>query len=739
MTIRRTLLSAAVPALWLVPLCTLAQEFTLEAAPAEEKKPVVVYTSEVEAGVGYNTENSFKFGEYTGLTDKGPFPIANIGIHGRTANDSDKPYFWDLIGTNLGLESRYVRGNFGLQGDYSGFIEYNQIPHYQFKGETPYRGAGTRNLTLPPGWVPAGSTGAMTQLLPSLQRINIKTERKQIGAGISKYLGKRWKVSTQFHHEDKTGLDTIGGTFAAAGGGPNGPLGAILPENINYDTNRLNSMVQYTGEKGQAKLAYEYSSFNNGASTLKFQNAFTGPPSCAPGCAYPNGVGEFQLPPDNQAHTVTFSGGYNVMPTTRVMLNASWSRFLQDQKFVPFSPSFTPIQPLPRNSLDGKVNNYLANLRVVSRPRPKLDLGASYRFWKRDDTTPQAAYDWVLADSAQETPLINLPYSVTQHKVDLDAGYRVLPSTKVSAGYTYDYKYRDYQEVYTTADNTFRGKVRTTPMAELSGWVEYAYSFRTNSKYRFDKPFLDSDPNAVASDIATDQQNPNLRKFYLADRDRNQVRGVLSYTPTPKVGLTLDTSFMNDNYAKSELGLQDAQTLATTLDASYTPNKDISGRAFFTYEQLNYQQFGCSFSPAGSTRCVDPATAPSWSWAYNTDNTVYTAGLETTWHVNEQLDVGADYLFTRAITSIDVHAGSNLNTDNFPNLKSTRHRVGFHADYKLREQFTARFAYLFEHLDTADWAVNGVHPDTISNVITMGDDSPDYNANVFGISLIYKF
>ena len=38
----------------------------------------------------------------------------------------------------------------------------------------------------------------------------------------------------------------------------------------------------------------------------------------------------------------------------------------------------------------------------------------------------------------------------------------------------------------------------------------------------------------------------------------------------------------------------------------------------------------------------------------------------------------------------------------------------------------------------ADWALDGVLPDTISNVLTMGATSYDYDVVVFGISFHYS-
>ena len=64
-------------ALTFLSLCAynvMAQgDFSLEAAPEEKKDSFIIYDSQVELGAGYTTSDSFKFREYNGLPDKGPF------------------------------------------------------------------------------------------------------------------------------------------------------------------------------------------------------------------------------------------------------------------------------------------------------------------------------------------------------------------------------------------------------------------------------------------------------------------------------------------------------------------------------------------------------------------------------------------------------------------------------------------------------------------------------------------
>ena len=67
-------------------------------------------TNSIEAGVGYVTQDSFKFGQYNGLFDKGAYGIFNFDVRDDTPYDADSAVRWRIVGTNLGLDTRSAYG-----------------------------------------------------------------------------------------------------------------------------------------------------------------------------------------------------------------------------------------------------------------------------------------------------------------------------------------------------------------------------------------------------------------------------------------------------------------------------------------------------------------------------------------------------------------------------------------------------------------------------------------------------
>ncbi|MGR9052873.1 MAG: MtrB/PioB family outer membrane beta-barrel protein, partial [Gammaproteobacteria bacterium] len=269
------------PLMYLAGLCAAggvyaddeeSMDFSLDAGPVAVKQEAAkpIYTNEIELGGQYLDEDSFKFGQFSGLQNRGGYVIGNINLQQRADHNSNETDYWRLEGTNLGLSSRYIRGEYGQQGTGNIFFEYNQTPHYRWDdAQTPFI-INDNTLTLPSDWVPATSTAGMTNLNASLHPVNIATERKKFRTGVGWHLAPEWNVNVGYFHEKKDGFDITSGIFGTTGGNP---LGAILPRPINYDTDDVKMELSYGGKDTQVSLRYHFSMFNN-TDSLTWQNPF---------------------------------------------------------------------------------------------------------------------------------------------------------------------------------------------------------------------------------------------------------------------------------------------------------------------------------------------------------------------------------------------------------------------------------------------------------------------------------
>lgn len=730
---------------------SLAQDEGFVLGAVEEEKPVPEYRSEVELGIGHNSDDAFKYGEFTGLEQEGAFAIGNLYYRRQDPADGDRSRYLELRGMGLGLDSRSLQLEYGDQGHYRVEFGYDQLPRFQTEDAlTPYGGVGTGTLRLPDTWQAATTTDGMTTFATDAHSIDLETERKRWKGGLRWNLDANWTLETRFRHEDKDGLDSIAGAFGTNGGNPSA---VILPEPIDYETNTLDIALGYAGEQAQFQLAYALSLFNNAESSLTFQNPYSASAGGAGWTAvsgYPTGFGQMALPPDNQAHHLTLSGGYNFGNSTRMTANLVYGRLLQDERFLSYSATAelnsSLSTPLPRHSLDGRIDTLLLDLGLSSRPLRKLDLHASYRYEEQDNKTPRDIYVRIAGDAqmqpagvANENARINLPYGYQKHRLSLDAGYRIRPRTRLTLGYQYDQRERDFQEVDKTREHTLKARASATPADKVTGWVEVARGVRDGSDYVDNAAFLDSHTQALLETLDEDERfenHPSLRKFHLADRDRDAIRGRITLFPNDRLTFGVDGSYIRDDYEGSVLGLDENRIYNTTLDASYSVKEGVDAYVFLTHENLRYKQHGHSHNPFGLSSLTDPAQ----QWSASTEDRVYTAGVGAKWSLlNDKLDLDVAYSFSTAETNIDIDAGSALDTEPLPDINSRLHRVDIGLDYKLKDNLTTRLGYRYESLDTDDFARDGIDSDTIPSVLTLDGEDPDYRSHTVGVSLIYKF
>ena len=655
------------------------------------------YSGDLDIGVGAVSEDSFKFGEYNGLNEDGAHLIGDVRVLYR--NEEDARYY-DLHGHDLGLDTRtmYVRG--GLQGHYDVFLTYDELPHLiSDSAETPFRGIGTDTLSLPPGWVTSGTTAGMSALAAGLRGVELETQRKRLGLGGRLLQGPRWgphwEYEISFHREDRDGARRTSGAFFT------NAAQLILP--VDYETDEVDASITYTSRKLQVQFAYYGSFFSNADEALTWENPFT--PLVAGADS-----GQLALPPDNQFHQGMVSIGYQFSDRTRATGDIAFGRMEQDERFLPATlNSALGSVSLPRASLDGEVDTLTANFRLSSTVTDKLRLNASYGYNDRENQTPQAAYNWVSTDTfLNPVTATNLPYSFTRNTVKLGADYRILKGSKLSAGYEYDAYKRDFQEVDKTEENSLWGKLK------------WRIDYKTQFNFKYTHSNRDASSYSAVPEIDP-PQNPLLRKYNMADRNRDMVGVSASMSPTEMVSFSAGLDYINDDYDNSDVGLVDAREVNLSADVSLMLSEKTSMSLYLNRAEIESRQKGSSsFSTA--------------NWSAKNDDAITTAGIGIKHQViEEKLDVGADY--TRSYSSGDI----SVSGSQFPELNTELDTVKLYATYNLKEDMSLHAAYWYEHYDSDDWALDGVDPATIANVLSLGEASPSYEVNAVGLSLRYKF
>ena len=99
----------------------------------------------VEGGIGFQSDDSYHFGRYTGLEKSGG--LINAG--GEVRYRGNDGIYLDGKAIDLGLESRDVMLDGGKQGKYGIAVEYDQIPNFRAQdARSPFRNQGGGQLGL---------------------------------------------------------------------------------------------------------------------------------------------------------------------------------------------------------------------------------------------------------------------------------------------------------------------------------------------------------------------------------------------------------------------------------------------------------------------------------------------------------------------------------------------------------------------------------------------------------------
>jgi len=662
---------------WVCKFCTFEEGFSFDP----------------ELGVGYVSDDSAKFGEYTGLDQQGTYLVANGDARYRHTDG----VWLDLSAVDLGLDSRYFGVEGGKQGQYELHFNYKELPHFiSDTARTPFLGAGSQLLTLPAGWIPGATTDTMNALDASLRDVNFETKRKLLDLGGTLESVQHWAFAINVRHEDKSGMRGTGGSFVFND--------ARLPMPVDYTTDQFDASAAYTAARFQARIAYYGSIFKNDDHALVWSNPYI-----------PLGLGGTQgqlgLAPDSQFHQLVISAGYRASDMMQLTAQLAAGRMTQDDSFLSYTinPALA-TQPLPRNSLDGLVDTLSWNFKLNATPADKVRLNLTASYDDRNNHTPQSVYDWVTTDSGLAAPRTNLPYSFNHGLLSADVSWAFDPMLHLYGGCSLDEIRRDLQEVGRTQEGSCWGKGVLDLRGNADVSLRYTHAERTVSDY-------------LPNPDGTPPQNALMRLYNMADRDRDELLLRIDVMKFAKFTFGFDGDVTWDKYYNTAIGLLDGRSWSAAADCAWTLSEKFSANCYFSHGQIVSSQANAEM------------LAPSPLWFGDSTDTTDSAGAGLKYTAGEKFDFGVDYTYSRSKGEILMQGA----TAGFPDLKSELNSAKLYVNFTPKKKLSLRLTYWYESYRSNDWALDNVAPNTISNVLAFGEQSPNYDINVISLAARYQF
>lgn len=698
----------------------------------------------IEAGAGAVSGRSFRFGEWTGLHRAGGFPILNFNWLSRELSQDSR--YWSVSGVDLGLAARRFSAGFGNQGRYDFFFALQQIPHYDIdSARFIHQGLGTNALVLPPGFPgfaqPAAAPG---NILPYLSGFDIGQSRDIYRIGLSAALTSAWDFKTTYREDRREGTRLVGaqiGSFRAS----------ILPYPVDDKVQQAEAILAYAGSASQLQLGYYYSNYVNEDPFFTWQQPYTGVANAPLGT-----LGRMSLAPSNEFHQVSATAGYNVTKATRLSGTLNLGRATQNDPFLPYtSNSLVPgVTGLPRDSLEGRIDQTHVALALTTRPLEKMNLKLGYQHRDNRNKSPQAQYRFVRLDAMAPTSQelrTNAPPSTRENAAHIDADYEIARRTYIRG--LYERKETRHTNVARERVNDDRlGIELRGPLADgLSGAVGYTHNRRTGSRYDQNAFFEASyDPSFVLT--RRFDNHPSMRQFIYADHTQNRLRASGSWTVSETVSLQLAGERFDRRYGGSDCGDASNPSVAAALGASvlpetclgrtrlhgdtYTvdlqwqPEPEITAFGFYTYSRYGTDQRARSWS--SFTDAANEARDFTVRSEYRDD--VLGAGLK--WQAHERLELGGQYAYSDGRGRHDVAAGAVLGaTAPVPENTDRLHTFQLFAKWRYSKTLTWRLNYWYEQLSATDWAYDNATPVTVNNVLLTGQQTPRYRNHVLGVSV----
>ena len=681
----------------------------------------------------------------------------------RLRGDSkDDFYTIELRATNGGLDDQnFQLRSYGV-GAFDFLFEWDQTPHnISRNSQTLFVEGPKGTFTLP---TPRPAPLTVWNAAPRIDEIGFRTDTALVDFSYTP--APNWDIGVDFSRRYKHGDRPLGLSFGTPGSNAV-EVAAPITDTI-YE---VDASAAFAGDGYQLQFNYLFSLYNNDIDALRVDNPCFGLPAAVPaGCGAGSGgaaapaTAQGSLAPDNYAHTFTLAGGVNLPMRTRLNSSFSYSMRKQSQSFLPFTinpalaadPAIIAAQAALPNDLAGEVNILRFNLSATSRPMKDVTTTAKFRMYHYDDsssTIPFTAYvedDRVLVTGAALPLRARLArrYPYTRLNAGGDARYQVLDPVAVTVGFDWEYWNRkadlfdvpanlieeggDFvvhvpREINTTNEYTPKVMLDLTPLDWLLFRASYAHSIKNGSNYL----------------QASEEQLALLRKYDMADRDRDRVEVLADLIPMDNLVLTATFNWTKDNYRNSQFGLQDGKSWAAGADASWKPVDWLRVYAGYVHEEWDNNS-------RLKYRAGAELNNPTFDWVsevkdrYDTVRAGFDADL-----IPKKLDGGVNWNYSIGHTNMDafnpvtpVGAGSaSAVAADFPGIRNSLSIINVFLRYWISEHFSARVNYAFERFTQSDFRSDGLEPfNTVTTAnIFLGNNLLDYTAHYFTLSVGYHF
>lgn len=722
-----------------------------------------------------NNTNSSKFMEYRDLRDN-KFPLGfNVTAFGASG------LFYDASATNVTRRDQSLSFSFGDVGAWRFDAAWDELPHnFSNKAATPYTSAG-------PGILEVGTTMIVpfkklaTSGADAPRVVAVDTVAAAYARQYSKPVDLETQTRTGAFQLNYSGLDMLDFSFgytrrmkegSKLGYGPIGDrpprtLNIQLPEPIDYVTNDVTAAVEFEKSIFNVRAEYLHSTFENEIDKLSWRNVWASP---APGATYDvwdrtvATYGVRPLPADNTYQNAIVTAGVSLPFDSRFTASYSAGRMEQDEALVPYAYQMDIVanKTLPRTTAEAlmKTTNITADYSIV--PLERVNVRAFYRRFDLENEMPEAHFQYVTQDATNTNGTVSyvnkrvsLPIAYDRQNLGGEATLRLgFMRSSLGLGFEQEVIGRENRQVEESTENILRATFSARPFNSVSLRAKYLRGDRDAGEYNWQEashtywyPLTEANDNNNPQ--FTFEDHPDMRKFDMADRTRDQLKLTLGYTASDKLSISLDYSLRQDDYDSDvtaiqplansqaanadrtattpgdQLGLLESKRTQYGIDMLYSPSDRLAVNISAGYDQGTAFQRGLEFNENNKANpgAINTATLGPWTrrgsqWTSDFDDRTTYAGLGLAYDVvPNKVSVSANY--TLSLGEMDIVYGgfgvTNWDGTPFPvthefafqtpaPVENNSHLADVSIDFPLMRGIGARLGWQYESYQLRDWS-----------------------------------
>jgi MtrB/PioB family decaheme-associated outer membrane protein len=656
-------------------------------------------------------------------------------------NAQKNGWFLAAAADHAGRRDQRYAGSFVSPGKFKGWAMWDQIPMLLSRTT---RTLYTEDLDEPQGVLTIdnaiqslaqASPAALSTIFPRVStEFETRTRRDIALAGFEYLLTSELTVRSTIQHTHREGSIPYGGSF--------GHSSLVeIPAPVQHDLTDFEGGAEFSRDPLLFRAGYAGSWFRNAFTAATFDNPFR-----AVDISTASSRGRLSLAPSNSF--VSVNGLASVKLPRRSRATAYVSVGALDDNGAAIMPqtinTANTTAPLERAQIEGEARTTAANLSFVSRPSRYVDVDVRYRTYDYDNRTPEfamterVAYD--NAPSAVVPAVDTEPFGVNRQTFDAD--FRVTPATRATAGigYTRLVDERTHRIYESTTDNV----LRLTFDSVGNQW----FSLRT--KYEHAEKRGRGLDEALLTGIG---EQPGLRHFDVAARDRDRLTLLVSMMPPAAANLALNVSVAlgKDDYLESLFGLRDNTHRVYSVGLDATPTALIVVGGSYSYE--HYNALSRSRQADNAAQFVDP----SRNWASDGTDRVHSIILNAAVsRIADKIDLAFNYDFNRARATYEYITGAvpdrtlpeevvvttTLPTPReLPVVRSELQRGAADFVYALTARVGLGLSYWYERYRVADFTLDAeATPDLArGQTLLMGYLYRPYTANTVWARLVYRW